>query len=51
MGQYSTNGISGNVAYKRRHTDADSGVDSFAPVTVSGGATPHPARSGPTART
>ncbi|WP_223884214.1 hypothetical protein [Micromonospora craniellae] len=37
-GQYSTEGISGNqLAYKRRYTGG--GVDSFALVTVSGGAT------------
>ncbi|SCD88333.1 Glycosidase [Streptomyces sp. DvalAA-19] len=39
MGQYSTEGISGSMAYKRRYTDAASGTDSFALVTVSGGAT------------
>lgn len=38
-GQYSTEGISGNMAYKRRYTDAKSGVDSFALITVSGSAT------------
>lgn len=37
MGQYSTDGCSGSMAYKRRYT-AD-GIDSFALVTVSGGAT------------
>lgn len=37
MGQYSTEGCSGSMAYKRRYT-AD-GVDSYALVTVSGGAT------------
>ncbi|MEU4428190.1 carbohydrate binding domain-containing protein [Actinoplanes sp. NPDC024001] len=36
MGQYSTEGVSGNMAYKRRYTAG--GVDSFALVTVSGGA-------------
>ncbi|SDT79023.1 Glycosidase [Actinoplanes derwentensis] len=36
-GQYSTEGVSGDMAYKRRYT-AD-GVDSFALVTVSNGAT------------
>ncbi len=36
MGQYSTEGISGSMAYKRRYTDAASGTDSFALVTVSG---------------
>ncbi|MER5948009.1 carbohydrate binding domain-containing protein [Streptomyces sp. NPDC001904] len=39
MGQYSTAGISGNMAYKRRYTDPASGVDSFALVTVTDGAT------------
>lgn len=35
MGQYSTEGVtSGSMAYKRRYTDAASGVDSFALVTV-----------------
>ncbi|MEV6304086.1 carbohydrate binding domain-containing protein [Actinoplanes sp. NPDC051861] len=37
MGQYSTEGVSGNMAYKRRYTSGS--VDSFALVTVSGGAT------------
>ena len=36
-GQYSTEGISGAMAYKRRYTSG--AVDSFALVTVSGGAT------------
>ncbi|KOX19994.1 alpha-amylase [Streptomyces sp. NRRL F-6491] len=35
-GQYSTEGVSGGMAFKRRYTDA--GTDSFALVTVSGGA-------------
>ncbi|MDX2708874.1 carbohydrate binding domain-containing protein [Streptomyces sp. PA03-6a] len=38
-GQYSTAGVSGEMAFKRRYTDAAGGVDSFALVTVSGGAT------------
>ncbi|MGW7710756.1 carbohydrate binding domain-containing protein [Streptomyces sp. NPDC054771] len=38
MGQYSTEGISGSMAYKRRYTDAASGIDSFALVTVTGAA-------------
>lgn len=38
-GQYSTADIQGNMAYKRRFTDASSGVDSFALITVSGSAT------------
>ncbi|GAA0689542.1 carbohydrate binding domain-containing protein [Kitasatospora atroaurantiaca] len=39
MGQYSTEGVSGNMAFKRRYTDTASGVDSFALVAVTGGAT------------
>ncbi|MEV7405289.1 carbohydrate binding domain-containing protein [Streptomyces sp. NPDC091267] len=39
MGQYSTEGITGQMAYKRRYTDAANGVDSFALVTVTGAAT------------
>jgi glycosidase len=41
-GQYSTADIGGNptgMAFKRRFTDAASGTDSFALVTISGGAT------------
>ncbi|MFF9282998.1 carbohydrate binding domain-containing protein [Streptomyces griseosporeus] len=37
MGQYSTDGISGGMAFKRRYTGG--GTDSFALVTVSGAAT------------
>ncbi len=37
MGQYSTEGVSGQMAYKRRYTSGT--VDSFALVTVSGSAT------------
>ncbi len=37
MGQYSTDGVSGGMAYKRRYTSGS--VDSFALITVSGGAT------------
>ncbi|MCT4351569.1 alpha-amylase family glycosyl hydrolase [Streptomyces sp. Je 1-79] len=37
MGQYSTEGISGSMAYKRRYTSGT--TDSFALVTVSDGAT------------
>lgn len=37
MGQYSTEGCSGSMAYKRRYT-AD-GIDSYCLVTVSGGST------------
>lgn len=36
MGQYSTEGISGGMAFKRRYTSG--GTDSFALVTVTGGA-------------
>lgn len=39
MGQYSTAGVSGSIAFKRRYTDSATGVDSFALVTVSGSAT------------
>lgn len=38
-GQYSTEGVNGNMAYKRRFTDTAKGVDSFALITVSGSAT------------
>ncbi|PWK51364.1 alpha-amylase family glycosyl hydrolase [Actinoplanes xinjiangensis] len=37
MGQYSTEGVNGTMAYKRRYTAG--GVDSFALITVSNGAT------------
>ncbi|WP_327693003.1 carbohydrate binding domain-containing protein [Streptomyces sp. NBC_00459] len=37
MGQYSTDGISGQMAFKRRYTSGS--TDSFALVTVTGGAT------------
>lgn len=37
MGQYSTEGVSGGIAFKRRYTAG--AVDSFALVTISGGAT------------
>ncbi len=36
-GQYSTEGCSGSIAFKRRYTDND--VDSFAAVAINGGAT------------
>lgn len=36
-GQYSTEGISGGMAFKRRYTSGS--TDSFALVTISGGAT------------
>jgi len=36
-GQYSTEGVSGNMAFKKRFTEGD--VDSFALVAISGGAT------------
>ncbi|MDQ0497122.1 glycosidase [Paenibacillus brasilensis] len=38
-GQYSTENVTGNLAFKRRYTDADKGIDSFALVTISGNAT------------
>ncbi|WP_431684038.1 carbohydrate binding domain-containing protein [Kitasatospora sp. KL5] len=39
MGQYSTDGVSGGMNFKRRYTDAATGVDSFALVAVTDGAT------------
>lgn len=39
MGQYSTEGVSGGMAFKRRYTDTATGVDSFALVAVTGAAT------------
>ena len=39
MGQYSTEGVSGPMAYKRRYTDAGRGIDSFALVAISASAT------------
>ena len=36
-GQYSTQGCSGSIAFKRRYTE--NGIDSFALVTINGGAT------------
>ena len=38
-GQYSVQGVSGDMAFKRRYTNASEGVDSFVCVSVSGGAT------------
>lgn len=38
-GQYSTEGVSGGIAFKRRYTNASEGIDSFALVTINGGAT------------
>ncbi len=38
-GQYSTEGCSGSIAFKRRFTDAETGVDSFVLVAINGGAT------------
>lgn len=38
-GQYSTEGCNGSIAFKRRFTDAETGVDSFVCVTINGGAT------------
>ncbi|MEV6590826.1 carbohydrate binding domain-containing protein [Streptomyces acidicola] len=39
MGQYSTEGVSGDMAFKRRYTDSATGVDSYALVSVGNGAT------------
>ena len=39
MGQYSTEGCNGNMAFKRRYTNSAEGIDSYCLVTVSGGAT------------
>ena len=38
-GQYSTEGVSGNMAYKRRYTNASAGIDSFVCVAITNGAT------------
>ena len=38
-GQYSTDGVSGGMAFKRRFTDTSKGIDSFVLVTISGSAT------------
>jgi len=38
-GQYSTEGCSGFIAFKKRFTDPAKGIDSFCLVTISGGAT------------
>ena len=38
-GQYSTEGVSGEMAFKRRYTNAAEGVDSFVCVSVTDGAT------------
>ncbi|CAH1192160.1 hypothetical protein PAECIP111892_00871 [Paenibacillus auburnensis] len=38
-GQYSTENVSGELAFKRRYTDTSKGIDSFALVTISGNAT------------
>lgn len=39
MGQYSTEGCGQGMAYKRRYTNAEEGIDSYALVTVSSGTT------------
>ncbi|WP_018247926.1 alpha-amylase family glycosyl hydrolase [Orenia marismortui] len=39
MGQYSTEGIDGNLAFKRRYTNDNEAIDSFVLVTISNGAT------------
>lgn len=38
-GQYSLEGVSGNIAFKRRYTDTTKGIDNFVLVTISGTAT------------
>ena len=38
-GEYSTENVSGDLAFKRRFTDSAKGMDSFALVTISGNAT------------
>ena len=38
-GQYSTQGCSGNIAFKRRFVDTTTGEDSFVLVAINGGAT------------
>lgn len=38
-GQYSIEGVKGNMAFKRRYTDEKTGVDSFVAVSVTGAAT------------
>lgn len=37
-GQYSTEGISGDMAFKRRFTDTETGVDSYVVVAITNGA-------------
>ncbi|WP_197032650.1 alpha-amylase family glycosyl hydrolase [Clostridium sp. KNHs205] len=37
-GQYSTEGVSGEMAFKRRYTDTSTGVDSFVLVSITDGA-------------
>ena len=37
-GQYSTEGVSGEMAFKRRYTDTKTGVDSFVLVSITDGA-------------
>ncbi|MBC7955297.1 MAG: hypothetical protein H7Y33_05430 [Cytophagales bacterium] len=39
-GQYSTQGVSGGMAYKCRFTDAARGIDSFAVLDLPGNAAP-----------
>jgi glycosidase len=38
-GQYSTQGVTGDMAFKRRYTNASEGVDSFVCVSITSGAT------------
>jgi glycosidase len=38
-GQYSLEGVNGHMAYKKRYTNKDAGIDSYCLVTISGTAT------------
>lgn len=38
-GQYSTEGVTGDMAFKRRYTDASTGTDSFAVISITSAAT------------
>lgn len=38
-GQYSTENVSGDMAFKRRYTNAEEGIDSFVCVSITNGAT------------
>ncbi|MDP4120387.1 MAG: alpha-amylase family glycosyl hydrolase [Bacillota bacterium] len=39
LGQYTTNGVTGDLAFKRRYTNASTGVDSYCLVSITNGAT------------